>query len=100
MNISHIISKMVDEIIKWLKITYQNLIKGGIVNMNILQGKLHYYLGIRLDLSKPQKLQVIVINYIKNILEYFKQYDPTKNIVVNSAADHLFNILDNNKPLL
>jgi len=64
---SHKDPKVNDDFAKWLEQTYW---KQGKVKINL--GKLHEYLGMKLDLSVRGKLNVDMRDYVKEILESFQ----------------------------
>ena len=64
LNISHVKSSVVDEIITSLKGEFD-----AISERTVKRGKLHTYIGMDLDFSKPKQIIISVESYIKDIDE-------------------------------
>ena len=63
---SHMDSKVNDSFGQWAKKQY-----GSIGELKIHKGKIHEYLGMKLDYSEPGKLKVDMIDYVKSMLSSF-----------------------------
>ena len=88
LKISHVDSKVVDAIIDMLNKEF-----GKETPMNVSRGKVHDYLGMILDFSKPGELTVDMVDYIKTIIEGMP-----KDMVGHAktpAGVHLFKVNDN-----
>jgi hypothetical protein len=82
---SHVLSTVVDQFIKDLEDEF-----GKEAPLNKSRGKIHDYLGMRLDFSKPGEVTVTMIDYIKSVL-----HDVPKEMrgrAVTPAATHLFQV--------
>ena len=71
-NISHIYSKVNDELIEIPRQEYERIFEDGTVKMTVQRGKVHKYLGMTLDYRKKGVYQVMIFDYIKETLEAFK----------------------------
>lgn len=60
--------------------------------MTVRQGKLHTYLGMDLDFSKPQKFSVPMESYLNEAFEEVKEIEIMHGMASMPAADHLFKI--------
>jgi Reverse transcriptase (RNA-dependent DNA polymerase) len=88
LKISHVDSKVVDQVIDMLDIEY-----GKETPMNKSRGKVHDYLGMILDFSKPGELTVDMVDYIKTIIAGMpKDMEGTSKI---PAGSYLFKVSDN-----
>ena len=66
--------------------------------MTVHRGKVNDYLGMDLDFSSPKVLKIGIIKYIKKIHEDF--LEEIKSSAATPAADHLFDMRDDNKEKL
>ena len=88
LKISHVDSKVVDQVIEMLDDEF-----GKETPMNKSRGKVHDYLGMILDFSKPGELTIDMIDYIKTIIAGMpKDMEGTAKI---PAGSHLFKVSDN-----
>ena len=85
MKISHGDSRVVDGIIRMLEEEF-----GKEVPLTIRQGKIHDYLGMNLDFSLDNKVQISMEDYIKNMLAELPA--DMDGIATTPAAEHLFKI--------
>jgi hypothetical protein len=67
--------------------------------MQISRGKIHEYLGMTLDFTVPGEVKITMIPYVNEIVKLFSEYDNSEYIANTPAAEHLFKINDNTKPL-
>ncbi len=78
-KISHESSKVIDDIIDWLRSEYKSIFEDGLGAMKVHCGKLHKYLGMSLDFSHKGQCCVSMYDYVDGILEAFddavKKYD-------------------------
>ena len=85
MKISHADRKIVDNIIKMLEQEF-----GKEAPLTIRRGKLHDYLGMTLDFSRPGKVQINMEEYIRNMLAELPE--DMEGTATTPAAEHLFKI--------
>jgi hypothetical protein len=74
---------------------YKHLFDDGSGTMKVCRGKVHEYIGMTLDFSKPGKLKVMMLPYINEIVSDYTKYSKDLKTGVTPAADHLFKIDDN-----
>jgi hypothetical protein len=85
---------VVDDFLSWVKKTY-----GSIGVVKITRGKVHDYLGMRLDYTQPGKAIIDMVDYVQSILRSFpvEEFQGRK---VNSPWTHdLFNVNDESPQL-
>ena len=92
LKISHVDSNVVDEVIASLKEEY-----GKVGEMTVRRGKIHDYLGMKLDFSKPKQFVVDMEDMIDEILSDVPE--DMGGVATTPAADHLFKVRDNVKKL-
>ena len=85
MKISHGDSRVVDSIIRMLEEEF-----GKETPLTIRRGKIHDYLGMNLDFSLDNKVQISMEDYIKNMLAELPA--DMDRIATTPAAEHLFKI--------
>ena len=56
---------------KWLNKTYERLFEDGSGKMKISRGKIHDYLCMTLDFSKPGEVKITMIPYIEEVENTF-----------------------------
>ena len=88
LKISHRDSKVVDEIIKKLENEY-----GKVGQMTIRRGKVHDYLGMKLDYSKTGKVIIDMEEYINEVLTGVPE--DMGGTAATPAAEHLFKTRQN-----
>jgi hypothetical protein len=87
LKISHRESEVIDKIIAALTEEYKKVGK-----MTVCRGKVHDYLGMTLDFSKPRKF---IINMEKYLDEMMKDLpDDMNREVTSTAAEYLFKTRD------
>ena len=87
MKISHVNSKVVDNIIKTIE---QEL--GKEAPLTIWRGKTHDYLGMVLDFTNPGKVAIRMEDYIRNMLTELPE--DMEGVATTPAAKHLFKVND------
>ena len=87
LKVSHKDTTAVDEFLDWVKRMY-----GKIGKVKMTRGKIHEYLGMKLDYSQDGKFIVDMVDYIKKMCDdYFKDTVPKK--VSSPWTDNLFQVL-------
>ncbi len=101
-KISHLIQKVVDKTIEWLRSEYKSVIKDVTRQMKVHRGKTHKYLGMSLDFSHSNQCRATMISYVdeiavaydkalKDLSDGFSAIMKKKNVAGTSAApDDLF----------
>jgi hypothetical protein len=69
-KISHESTKVVDELIDWLRAEYESIFKDGSGEMKVHRGKVHKCLGMSLDFSHKGQCCVAMYNYLDGILKH------------------------------
>ena len=67
-KISHLLPKVVDETIEWLRSEYEHVFEDGTGEMKVHRGKTHKYLGMTLDFSHDNQCRVTMIDYVDEIV--------------------------------
>jgi hypothetical protein len=92
LKISHVESAVVDQVISMLNAEF-----GNEAPMNISRGKVHDYLGMTLDFSKPGEVTVDMMDYVKTIIAGMP--GDMAGIARTPVPAHLFVVNDNPVPL-
>ena len=87
LKISHVDPKVVTDIIDKLQ---QNF--GKEAPLTVTRGKIHDYLGMKIDYSEEGKVKITMEDYIKNMLEDLP--DDMQGTTKTPAAGHLFKVND------
>ena len=82
---SHVDSKVNDEFGKWLNEKY-----GGYGEVKIVRGKVHNYLGMTFDYSKPGKVMIDMIDYIADMIDECSVKLSKSDTALTPAAEDLF----------
>ena len=67
-KISHLIPKVVDETIEWLRSEYEHVFEDGTGEMKVHRGKTHKYLGMSLDFGHDNQCRITMIDYVDEIV--------------------------------
>ena len=62
---------------KWLRKTYERILKDVSGKMKLCRGKVHEYLGMNQDYTNKGEVKITMIPYIKEIIEEFREYAPS-----------------------
>jgi hypothetical protein len=94
-KLSHISPAANDKMIKWLRQEYESIFEDGTGKMTVNRGKIHTYLGMKLDYTLRGRVQISQFEYIEEILIAFDKADPNGGGTKTSAAPiNLFRIDD------
>jgi hypothetical protein len=85
-KISHNDSKVNDEFIEVLRQEYKSIFEDGSGKLQVPRGKVHTYLGMKLDFTKPGQVEVSMFDYVQEILETFDKTTPNCTGIKTSAA--------------
>ena len=88
LKISHVNSAVIDEVIASLNAEY-----GQVGEMTVRRGKVHDYLGMKLDFSSQGKFVIDMEQYLNEILKDLS--DDMNGLATTPAAAHLFKVRDN-----
>ena len=86
MKASHVNNNEIDNFVKWLEDTYGDEIG----KVKVSRGKVHDYLGMRLDFSSERKVKINMVEYVKKIILDFPEQDIST--AKTPAANHLFEV--------
>jgi hypothetical protein len=92
LKISHVKTSVVDAIIIMLSKEF-----GNEAPLTINRGKIHDYLGMTLDYSNEGKVNIIMSDYIKNVLDGLPE--DMDGVSPTPAANHLFEVNKDPVPL-
>ncbi len=67
-KISHLLPKVLDETIEWLRSEYKHVFGDGTGEMKVHRGKTHKYLSMTLDFSHDNQCRVTSIDYVDEIV--------------------------------
>ena len=85
---SHKDKEAIDEFIKWIEDKY-----GKYSKVKVSRGKVHDYLGMRLDYSVPGEVAIDMEDYVAKMLEDFPEQSEIGDYKANTpAAEHLFKV--------
>jgi hypothetical protein len=73
---SHVITKVMDQMIKYLRQDYETIFKDGTSEMVVSGGKIHKYLGMTLDYTIRRQARISMLKYIDEILTAFAMAEP------------------------
>jgi hypothetical protein len=101
-KISHVILKVIDDMIAWLRQEYESIFTDGSGKMKVSRAKVRKYLGMTLDFATAKVVKVTMIDYINEIIETWnrawKEFDNSFEFVANrkriatAAPEDLFKI--------
>ena len=70
-KISHRSSKVVDETIEWLRAEYEVIFEDGTGAMKVRRGKVHDYVGTRMDYTMKGEVHLTMPKHIEDVLATF-----------------------------
>ena len=82
-------SKLVDEMIEWMKGLYGQC-------MGISRGKKHDYLGIMIDFSVRGQVALTMVDYLKGLIYDFEEVEILTGNAASPAVEHLYAIIEDN----
>ena len=94
LKVSHKDPEVVTLFIEWIKETY-----GSIGEVKVTRGKIHDYLGMKLDYSVDGKLIIDMRDYVSSMIEDFPKEELPDKKVVSPWTDNLFKV-DEESPRL
>jgi hypothetical protein len=71
-KISHRSSKVVDETIEWLRAEYEVIFEDGTGGMKVRRGKVHDYVGMRMDYTTKGEVHLTMPKHIEDVLATFE----------------------------
>ena len=70
-NILHLISKVMDKMIQWLLLEYENVFEVGTGQIKVHHGKINKYLGMSLDFSHVKQCRITMIDHVEEIVAVY-----------------------------
>ena len=101
-KISHVSVKVNDDTIAWLRRDYESNFTDGSGEMKVARGKVHTYLGMKLDFTTAGVVSVSMIDYIQDVIKEWE--DATSKLddgfervikrqkIATAAPDDLFKV--------
>jgi hypothetical protein len=90
---SHVKTKVMDSLIKYLRKEYKSIFEDGTGKMVVSRGKIHKYLGMTLDYTTRGQVKLSMFEYVDEILTAFDKAEPKGAGTKSSAApDNLFTV--------
>ena len=68
-KISHVKSKVNDNIIAWLRQEYESIFTDGSGTIKVSRGRVNIYVGMTLDFTIDKVVKVTMISYVNEIIE-------------------------------
>ena len=99
LNVSHVDAGVVTRMFVWLQKTYERLFDDGSGDMKLKRGKIPTYWGMHLDFTVAVQVKITIFDYVQEMLEDFHTLDPNKTISRTPAADHIFQVRDDQPKL-
>ena len=85
MKVSHEEAIIIDCLIDWLRMKYDDVNK-----VKSTRGKIHDYLGMKLDFSDVRKVKINMSRDVTTMIENFEYKHLLREKAKTPAADHLF----------
>ena len=89
LKVSHVDSRVNDVFLQWIKDTY-----GAIGEVKVTRGKIHEYLGMKLDFSVKGQVSIDMVDYIQSMVENFPQECLDGAKVASPCNENLFKVHD------
>jgi hypothetical protein len=74
-----------DDMIGWLKKEYEQIFDDGSGKMTVRRGKVHTYLGMKLDYTVHGIVKISMLEFLDEILAGFEKEDPHSGGTTTSA---------------
>ena len=99
-KLSHRRSKVNDRMIKWLRQEYESIFEYELGKMTVSRGKVHKYLGMPLNYTVRNQVQIKIIDFLDKVLIAFDKAEPKGGDTKKSAApENLFKVDEDCKNL-
>jgi hypothetical protein len=103
-KISHKSVKVNDNTIKWLRRDYESIFTDGSGEMKVARGKVHKYLGMKLDFTTAGVVIVTMIDYVVDVIKAWEdattklddgfEHVAKRQRIATAAPDDLFKVND------
>lgn len=89
LKMSHVEKLVVDKFVEWASMKYED---ATITKLKPSRGKIHDYLGMTLDFTRPGAVKIYMKDYIRKMLEEYQYKSELASMkkVSTPAAEHLF----------
>jgi hypothetical protein len=87
LKVSHVNSKHIDDFITWIKQTY-----GTIGEVKTTRGKVHHYLGMKLDYTVKRQVTIDMVDYVNKMISDFPKEDLKGARVTSPWSENLFQV--------
>ena len=94
LKVSHVNPKDIDHFLKWVQETYRS-----IAEVKSTHGKIHDYLGMRLDFSIDGQVTIEMKDYLTTMIESFLKDVLLKGKIASRWTDSLFKVNQKSKLL-
>jgi len=94
LKISHKDPRQIDGFIAWVKKTY-----GSIGEVKVTRGKIHDYLGMKLEYTVPGQVTIDMVDYVQSMIDNFPKAALKGPPVASPWSDNLFQVKEDS-PLL
>jgi hypothetical protein len=92
-KLSHRSSRANDNIIDWLHQEYESIFEDGSGKMTVSRGRVHKYLRMTLDYTVRGRVNILMFDYVDEIINAFDNAEPKGGGTKSSAApDNLFKV--------
>ena len=92
LKVSHVDKKVVEAVLELLNSEF-----GKETPLRVVHGKVHNYLGMRIDYTIPGKVKITMIDYIESMLKELT--DDMNGTALTPAPNHLFEVNPCREPL-
>jgi hypothetical protein len=87
LKVSHAEKAVVDDFLVWIQQTY-----GKLAEVKMTRGKLHDYLGMKLDYREEGQVSIDMTDYVKTMIDQFPEEHLPKGRVASPWTDALFRV--------
>ena len=92
--------KVVSKVIKWLRREYESIFEDVSGEMQVSRGKVHTYLGIKLEFTQRGRVIVSMFDYIEKIIVAFEKVDSkSKGAIASVVLENLYKVNEDCKKL-
>jgi hypothetical protein len=85
-EMSHVNSRANNELIDWLQDNYESIFNDGSGKMKVHRRKVHDFIGMKLDFTTPGQVEVIMLDYVQEILDAYNKVTPNDGGFKTTAA--------------
>jgi hypothetical protein len=86
LKMSHVMPKANEKMIKYLRQEYESIFEDGSSAMTVSRGKIHTYLGMKIDFTTTGQVAVTMFDHLDDILSVFENIEPNGGGTKSSAA--------------